>query len=573
MSDSNYSGLDEMNRIGLSPKADPSGTIGLDAGNQNAKPTDIGQTAPNGPPDATNIGSTDPTSMEYINREDNPLTQFLMRHGLGSRAHARHVQEKLQVARYMQQQQEQELVNGQKQLVLMGDQIQTLSELDEKDRPHALAMFKQEWNQRGDGLGDLMQHMSESRLAHAADLREAINLDPTLNLAFKSGGMAEVVNIFNTDKDVRNRVDAYAISKLRQPVLEKSIAALKYLQKYEPVALAKATGKDQIQTEELVNDLNPKLPENLRFKPEEIQVLDLDPTAQRTLGYEPSAKATAREEEYAKSLSQAKAQAMFREPPPGVNVLLPNGQIRISNDRGRTVIINGQNVPAPEGSQLYTSQAQGTLADLTPGVTPGKKERQAAGTEARASSERIASVSESLDRILKADPGVVGMKGAIAEGVAGALGQISPDAADSLTEYVTGMGAEDLANLRSNLKVIGPKSIKQFTGETSGRITDKELAISTEATKAMATGASKEQVVGGLRALISMDLLTRDRNMVTAGINPDYDPSTEEGTVDLANDLIHKYGFAPQGAGLFIRAMRRQRELLYESGAKPNAAK
>lgn len=458
------------------------------------------------------------------------------------------------------------LVNMKDSQEALRSDMSLMGEMSPEDRQTYADTLEKKWESTQPGMGAVVKNITKHRLANMADVDRFIKIDPVARTRFQAEGVEGVIDELGKD-EAGKRLSAYALEQIRPDVMKSAISAIDYIQKQYPDEWSDALKEDKgIQMDEM-QYFNSKLPENLRLSDEHLIAIESDPQLQRSFGIEPSDIALTRNREYQKALDKAKIEADHRAPPGAVNVAVPGVGVRISYDRGKTIVINGRSVTPPEGSQVISSQAQGPLQDYIPGVAPSKRETEEAGAAARESSERITKMRQISERIGNASPAAVGALGGISELVSGTIGQFAPGVAGALSEAVTGMGPGELTNLRTTIKTIAPQSIQQFTGEETGRITDRELELTKRATRADSAAASKEQILGAIRALTMMDLLTRDRNLITAGLTPRFKVDTDEESTETAKALIYEYGLDAVDAGHTIQALRRQRELLAEAGA------
>jgi hypothetical protein len=248
------------------------------------------------------------------------------------------------------------------------------------------------------------------------------------------------------------------------------------------------------------------------------------------------------------------------KPEKGVNVRLPDGQRRISFDGGRTVMIGGKKVPTPEGSQIEGVSVQGKTADVAPGPL-GKKLTEKATEGAVSAAEKLATAVDMLEQFNRAGPRAVGIPALIAEKGGGLLGQLSPEAGESLTHFMTGIGAEQLAQLRESAFAFTASMIPEVTGEESGRTSDIERKLTEIAVKVRDPLASLPQIRGAVGSAIIFVLADQDKNLIVAGNEPAEDLETKEGRFQRF-DEAREYGLGMEQAADLVRLLALQRREL-----------
>ncbi len=225
----------------------------------------------------------------------------------------------------------------------------------------------------------------------------------------------------------------------------------------------------------------------------------------------------------------------------GQNVAIPGVGVRISLDGGRTVMINGQRVPVPEGSQLLTSTAQGPPSAFT--GAPERPERRKSGAAARQSLGDVAQATALLRSLDRVGPGAVGVRGAFVESVGGVLQQFDDLFGGSLGRRISRFAAggtepEEVTAFRQQAKSFVARSVPDVTGEKSGRVTERELDIARDATRIDVLTGSFAQVRAAIEQGILLRFLRAHREALVAGIDlPGFNLATEAGVKKTSFEL------------------------------------
>lgn len=258
-----------------------------------------------------------------------------------------------------------------------------------------------------------------------------------------------------------------------------------------------------------------------------------------------------------------------REPQRGVNLVVPGVGVRMSFDGGRTVMIGGERVPAPEGSYIFTGEAQGQLEDVAGAV--GKGEAGKAGAAAREGVGDLVQATSLLRQLERVGPGAVGVRGKLSEEVGGVLMQLDDvlggETGRMIGEKIAGgASSEEVTAFRQAARAFVAGSVPDLTGEESGRITERELEITREATRIDVLTGSYDQVKAAIEQAIVLRIARLERQALIAGIEPEFDLSTDEGFLGQANKLERMGLSDPQRVLDTIDIMQQQRTLLGEVG-------
>ena len=252
----------------------------------------------------------------------------------------------------------------------------------------------------------------------------------------------------------------------------------------------------------------------------------------------------------------------------GVNMLIqPGNRRRISFTNGRTFMEDGveKNVDDFPGSRILSTTEVGTPEEIG-GFGPGEKEREEAGAEARAATGQIATAINLMEQVNRVGPRGVGISGRIAEVGGGLLGNLSPAAGQSFTQFVAGVPAEQLSQLRFTGEAFVASMVPEVSGEESGRIPEVERKITSAAVKIRDPLASFAQIKGAIGAATVFALAEADKDKVIAGIPTQLDLDTLDGRKGQANEFLD-LGLSVELAADALRLFVQQRRLLQQSGA------
>ena len=138
--------------------------------------------------------------------------------------------------------------------------------------------------------------------------------------------------------------------------------------------------------------------------------------------------------------------------------------------------------------------------------------------------------------------GATGLRGIAMESIGGPLGQLSPILERGFAQAIGGVTAEEAANYRNRLRLAVISLIPEYTGEESGRITEAERRLASEASRLLSPAASEIQIRSALRNVLELKLTEQMRSWISAGCDPRHDLTTKEG-VDELGDILFNAGF------------------------------
>jgi hypothetical protein len=237
----------------------------------------------------------------------------------------------------------------------------------------------------------------------------------------------------------------------------------------------------------------------------------------------------------------------------------PDGDVfRIQGDHPR-LQEGGDLVHIPTGQ----IEVEGDLSTL--GISDSDREEAAAGALKRTGP--IVQIASMLDEIDAMGPNAFGLRGAGVNALAGIVAQLrSPETAETFSRWVTeseknenGVGPRRLAAFQLRAYRMIAQAVPEITAETSGRVTDKELALSGKALKLLDPFADAEQIRGSLMALQSLKIADQDLDRQVAGLDPVYDLETAEGALGMRKDLL-SLGMDEREAKETVQLLRQQRQ-------------
>ena len=138
--------------------------------------------------------------------------------------------------------------------------------------------------------------------------------------------------------------------------------------------------------------------------------------------------------------------------------------------------------------------------------------------------------------------GATGLRGVAMEKIGGPLGQLNPILERGFSQAIGGVTAEEAANYRNRLRLAVISLIPEYTGEESGRITEAERQLASEASRLLSPAASEIQIRSALRNVLELKLTEQMRSWISAGFAPRHDLTTKEGVNDLG-DILFNAGF------------------------------
>jgi len=146
-------------------------------------------------------------------------------------------------------------------------------------------------------------------------------------------------------------------------------------------------------------------------------------------------------------------------------------------------------------------------------------------------------------------PFALGFRGSTASTISGFLKQIPGMSltAENVSQFVAGGSVAQVQKQRTDLISMIGKLIPTILNDTSGRYSDRDVALVKSAQGALKPTANVETLRGAIQALATAELMSRNRNLVEGGLAPDFDLTTDEGQRRLAR-VLKTMGFENEAA-------------------------
>jgi len=140
--------------------------------------------------------------------------------------------------------------------------------------------------------------------------------------------------------------------------------------------------------------------------------------------------------------------------------------------------------------------------------------------------------------------GSVGARGAVAKWIGGVVGNFSPDAAQSMTNYFTGGDIDrgELADFQTRLKTYATSLISIVTGEKTGRISEPERKMAFDTAGVIGVSNDYVAVRGAMNALARMYIVNEEIIRSESGEGQQYAVGNREETLRSAA-LLRRQGF------------------------------
>jgi hypothetical protein len=144
-------------------------------------------------------------------------------------------------------------------------------------------------------------------------------------------------------------------------------------------------------------------------------------------------------------------------------------------------------------------------------------------------------------------PNVTGFRGAASENVSGVIGALSPKAGNAIARAGTGVDAETMGRLRTQLRMnVGP-TISLVRDDKTGRYTvqDRERAEDIEAS--LDVMKSPAQAMGAYKQMVTMKFrgIAREAGQRGSELPPDMDVFSETG-INAFGARLEEAGFSPE---------------------------
>lgn len=169
--------------------------------------------------------------------------------------------------------------------------------------------------------------------------------------------------------------------------------------------------------------------------------------------------------------------------------------------------------------------------------------------------------------------GVTGIRAKISEKGGGLLGQIPVVGAAlerGVTEAVSNVSPEQLADFRVKSGALIARSVEPITGEGSSRVSDQEWQRTASITKLDTATATPAQLGAALKSVARLNMLTEDRKHIMATGTPQFPLKTDEQINNFGNSLVEA-GYDEAAALEIVKEFIAHRESLRQKGLLRNA--
>jgi hypothetical protein len=316
----------------------------------------------------------------------------------------------------------------------MDKKLSLIQELPEDQRDVFIAKYADTYEQQQPGTGDLFFGIAKHRQANAITLDEAIKLDPEVSAAYATGGADEALKVLGKEQTLR-RLAWLGNEKLLPKTIQKGKDGIKWLTKNDPKTLNAVVGSDQELSFSEFEQLNARLPEQLRLDYRELGVASSEPRFYESFGMTPPSYVTDRKQILDDAMIKAQVDERFRIP--GIVTLenIETGKPRAFTDRQAADIVTKE----PGKWAEVQTQRVGAANDL-PGTTKATIEGE------RAKINETETSLNDLKQIVTDDPAASGLTHTIA-----GLAQDTGASARAMGEWLTKMQTQVAAN-----PVLGP---------------------------------------------------------------------------------------------------------------------
>jgi hypothetical protein len=195
---------------------------------------------------------------------------------------------------------------------------------------------------------------------------------------------------------------------------------------------------------------------------------------------------------------------------------------------------------------------------------PGEKERRGAAEISRAIAGRKTQISDLLGQMKELGPGAAGVRASIARWSSGLLGQLNRDLGQNVAKLISNATTEELQQLHVSARALIASSIQQLTGEESGRITEAERQLASQALALLEPEASFDQIVAAAEMLSILTELQFERAKVVSGAEPMKLESDED--IIREGARLRSQNLSVESSVRAIEMLRLQQELLKETG-------
>jgi hypothetical protein len=216
--------------------------------------------------------------------------------------------------------------------------------------------------------------------------------------------------------------------------------------------------------------------------------------------------------------------------------------------------------------------------NFTPGIVTGltKSDASKVRQERARLTASIASMGNLLRSVKTLPSGATGGRGKLGRALGGfgeQLGDILGQKGwgDAISNFMTGVSQQELANfqLRARRATVG--AIPDLSGEKSSRVSEFEFRRTQEAARIEVAGASPQQIVGALTALLGYKILESERFNIVEGKSFAFDVSTVDRQVAMSKLFAGQLGMDQADANQLVADLVQHQQFLLDFGnLEPN---
>ena len=176
---------------------------------------------------------------------------------------------------------------------------------------------------------------------------------------------------------------------------------------------------------------------------------------------------------------------------------------------------------------------------------------------------RIASLGWLAQDLTRIGPGATGWRGWVTGNIAPWLSQVSDQGGDFFANLVSDASEEEVTAFRTRAKAVVGQAISTFLQE-EGRISDFERQLVEDAMRLTQPGSSPKSSMAALQALLSMEVLSRDRAQFQTG-KPVRRNWNDEAVILKELRKLRALGMDQSTAMRTMRELQTQQDLLHEN--------
>ena len=187
--------------------------------------------------------------------------------------------------------------------------------------------------------------------------------------------------------------------------------------------------------------------------------------------------------------------------------------------------------------RVSPSQVQSTTEDVfgrtRSQVGQEEQDRRDRQRTSQGNAQEILLTLEALSGV----PEPSGLRGAAGQALGGIIGQFNEEAGNAVSRAFTGVDTAKLSEVRTRAKALASRLLPTITAEESGRFTDTERQIATEAVAALELAKTKGEVIANLSTLFFTELRGQYRETRFFQQDPPKDLNNRDQALELIDSL------------------------------------